>query len=451
MDDEIIISEKIAEPISRLSEFIDDATFVRIINKLTDYAEILSEGKLSGIINFNYELTSTQTNSFIEFLTGIQAVSKIYNLAFKGSRDLEQEYISNIFTDTTSPENVSSYLSLRNAVENRLNHQIQQYNMNMNRSSTTKAMSVNELRGHVKTYIDLSSSNVTVSTKAQHGIIAASLHDAYTALINRPDWWEDKTYRKFFFNEVSSDRQELLLLSKEKRLSLEQIRGNINSCNNQFIEIKNRKKESLLEQEAEKKESIYNSQEAPPETTQTVIHDGNGINDRMLATPFGMRYGTTIDKILNSIFHGQSAHEPDSAPREMMQSLFRQYRELPAVLGKPDYRDDILDIIDYLINSEHTLKSFAEKFLYSGRTESFITFYSSQNREMIEAFINEMVTMYYMDRFTPLYRVIRSQEVIKYACAFIIKRIYLLRGESLTNFGYYLIRAIAKKGGIRTR
>jgi hypothetical protein len=51
--------------------------------------------------------------------------------------------------------------------------------MNMGKTNTTQSMPINELRGHVKTYIDLNNSNVTVSSRAQHGYIAASLHDAY--------------------------------------------------------------------------------------------------------------------------------------------------------------------------------------------------------------------------------------------------------------------------------
>ena len=44
--------------IDQIVDYIDFATFNKIINKLTDYAEILSEGKISGIINFNYRLNS---------------------------------------------------------------------------------------------------------------------------------------------------------------------------------------------------------------------------------------------------------------------------------------------------------------------------------------------------------------------------------------------------------
>jgi hypothetical protein len=37
----------------------------------------------------------------------------------------------------------------------------------------------------------------------------------------------------------------------------------------------------------------------------------------------------------------------------------------------------------------------------------------------------------------------------QYACAFIIKRIYLIKGEELPTFGFFLIKAIARYGKIK--
>ena len=142
---EVIISAKITEDLKKISPFIDHPSFTRIINKLTDYAEILTEGKLASLINFNYRLNASQANMLIDLLVDIQALSKIYAIAQKGKRDLDVEYISNIFSDVNNPGSTSSYLNLRNIIENRLSHQVQQYNMNMGKSNTTLSIPVNEL------------------------------------------------------------------------------------------------------------------------------------------------------------------------------------------------------------------------------------------------------------------------------------------------------------------
>ena len=107
-------------PLDEILSFIDYNVFNKIINKLTDYAEILNEGKISGLINFNYRLNSHQTNMIINLLESIQAVTRIYNVAQKGSKDLEIEYISFIFSDFDNPETISSFINLKNVLENRL-------------------------------------------------------------------------------------------------------------------------------------------------------------------------------------------------------------------------------------------------------------------------------------------------------------------------------------------
>ena len=128
MADVPIFDENVESKIKKISEFLDTASLNKIINKLTDYAEIITAGKLSGIINYNYRLGSTQSRLTSELLIDIKALTKIYTIATKGSRDLEEEYISNIFSDAVTPTNISSYVSLRTTVENRLTHQVQQYN-----------------------------------------------------------------------------------------------------------------------------------------------------------------------------------------------------------------------------------------------------------------------------------------------------------------------------------
>ena len=141
-------SEIINDLIDDIAEFIEPGAINKIVNKLTDYADILTVGKLSGIVNYNYNLNSSQTSIIIELLINTCAISRIYTMAMKGSKDLEEEYISNIYSNPVNPERASAYQNLKNILENRLTHQVQQYNINMNKNNTTMAMPINELRGH---------------------------------------------------------------------------------------------------------------------------------------------------------------------------------------------------------------------------------------------------------------------------------------------------------------
>ena len=90
--------------------------------------------------------------------------------------------------------------------------------------------------GHVKTFKDLMSSNITISHKARHGYITASLHDAYLTILNRFDWWDDKTYLKFFFNEDNSPKKNLNLITRETRLTLFEIDNNVKKVTRLFSE-----------------------------------------------------------------------------------------------------------------------------------------------------------------------------------------------------------------------
>ena len=67
--------------LTSIYDFMDLETFQKIINKLTDYGEILSTGKLSGIVNFRYSLNSAQTTRVIQFLVNTQTLSKIFTMA----------------------------------------------------------------------------------------------------------------------------------------------------------------------------------------------------------------------------------------------------------------------------------------------------------------------------------------------------------------------------------
>lgn len=443
--DEIIIDSRVTELVKKITPFVDYASLSKIINKLTDYAEILTEGKLSGIINHNYRMNSTQTNLVIELLCTMQALSRIYDIAQKGKRDLEEEYISNIFPDGSNPASSSSYISIRNTIENRLNNQVQHYNMNMNKSNTTMAIPINELHGHVKTYRDLSTNNVTISHKAQHGYIAASLHDAYLTIQNRPDWWDDRTYMKYFFNEDDINKRNLNLLTREPRLSLFEIANNIKKVLNYFNEINLAKFKTTQDTGEE-------------ESGQADANRGSGsdhtskFSDKLLMTPFGRQYGSRIDSIINDIFSMERLKEWESAGdseiETIAKSLYHVYRTLPGSLKVDPNRRKVLNLANFLLAGDYGLKKFIEKYLHTDKKIPFSRFYS-ENRDSAEDFITAIFNVFFEESFSSLFRIIRSLDMKQYACAFIIKRIYITRGEELPIFGFFLIKAIARNGKIK--
>lgn len=445
--DQVIISEKITEELKKISPFIDYASFTRIINKLTDYAEIITEGKLASLINFNYRLNASQANMVIDLLVGIQALSKIYTIAQKGKRDLDLEFVSNIFSDVNNPGSISSYLSLRNVIENRLSHQVQQYNMNMGKSNTTMSIPLNELHGHVKTYKDLTGSNITVSHKAGHGYIAASLHDAYLTILNRFDWWNDKTYIKFFFNEDNSPKKSLNLITRETRLTLFEIDNNVKQVLDYLQSI------SLFKTKPKVQEQDFNLGESSSESKPSK-REGHTINysDKLLVTPFGVQYGQKIDEIIESIFNGDKIKAAVSLSSEDVKkkitTLYQVYKALPGSLSMPQNMALALDIVYYLLGQDYGIKRFTEEFIYTDRKIPFLRFFP-EVKDDIEEFLTRLFIIFFEESFSSIFRIIRSLDMKQYACAFIIKRIYLVKGEEMPVFGYFLIKAIARHGKIR--
>ncbi|PKL16143.1 MAG: hypothetical protein CVV49_17770 [Spirochaetae bacterium HGW-Spirochaetae-5] len=445
--DDVIISSRITEDLKKISPFIDYPSFTRIINKLTDYAEILTEGKLASLINFNYRLNASQANMVIDLLIDIQALSRIFGIAQKGKRDLDVEYISNIFSDVNNPASTSSYISLRNVIENRLSHQVQQYNMNMSKSNTTMSIPVNELHGHVKTFKDLMSSNITISHKARHGFIAASLHDAYLTILNRFDWWDDKTYIKFFFNEDSSSKKNLNIITRETRLTLFEIDDNIKKVTEFFQNIYLFKtKPKTVEQDFD---SSGNDQDIKP-----AKREGHNINfsDKLLVTPFGIQYGQKIDEIIESIFNGDKIKDiqvmNSEEIRRMTSTLYQVYKALPGSLGMQQNLKMSIDMVYYLLGQDYGIKRFTEEYIYSDRKIPFVRFFP-EVKDDVEEFLTRLFIIFFEDIFSPIFRIIRSLDMKQYACAFIIKRIYLIKGEEMPVFGYFLIKAIARHGKIK--
>jgi hypothetical protein len=442
MEDNTLENDLTNQKLLSLLKFIDGATFNKIINKLTVYAEILTIGKLSGIVNYNYRLNSEETSEIINLLLDLQALCKIHNLAFKGTKDLEDEFISNIFSDVTAPSNISSFISIRNLLENRLTHQIQQYNINMGKSNTTLAMPLNELRGHAKTYRSLREDNLAISTKAQHGIIAASLHDAYVTMIAKPDWSNDRTYMKFFFNEDDPLKRKTLILSNRDRLNLVDINTGVQEAIQRMTDLKMAR---MMEEEDDRERS------ADFERVSHAKAEPKAYVDKMLMTPFGRQYGQKIDAIIGAIYGNRSPDfdEGEDDIAALIRALYNQHETDPASFSLMARPEDVSRAMGHLIHEDMSLRLFAEKFLYEDHRETFNKFYSENRKKNVEEFIFAISVIYFEEQFRSLFNFIKSGELKKFACAYIIKRIYLRHGEGMTRFGYYLIRAIARVGGIK--
>ncbi len=438
--DKVIINEKITSDLSNLKSFVDYEMMNKIVNKLTDYAEILTEGRLSATVNYGFNLNSGQTNMIIDFLLEIQAISKIFMIAQKGKKDLEEEFFSNIFSDIYNPHNVPAYMSIRNMIENRLNDQIQHYNINMSKSNTTLAMPISELAGHVTTMRELSQSDVVLSHKAQHGYIAASLHDAYARIINRSDWWDDKTYMKYFFNERNNEKQKFELITQAQRFSLGEIGENIKSVLAYFQELE------------QSRFSLREEVEGTVEYESGVESLGPGFMDRLMASPFGKRYGERIDRIIDEIFNKELSQEEiaqeEAILSQRVDSLYQVYKTLPGSLKSEQCLRDIMPLGDFLITESNSLKKFMENYMPLILNKSL---YKSQSkrREEVRSFLIYILMVYFEKSFEPVFKIVRSLDMKQYACAFIVKRIQLKQGEGLSEFGSLFLTAIAKYGKVR--
>ncbi len=442
--EDIINDTKEFNALKEIASFFEYNSLHKVINKLTDYAEIINDGKLSGLVNFNYNLNSTQTNKIIDFLVNTRLISNVKTLALKGSSDLNNEYVSNIVSDTTNPENISSYVSLRTLIENRLTHQIQQYNVNMSKNNSTQSMPINELRGHVRTVRELQNSNVTVSHKAHHGTIAASLHDAYITIMTRVDWWEDKSYIKYFFNEDDSLKRGEYILTKKKRKSLIEIESDIKEILEYFLELKSLK---IASQKAESKKIL--------EKTLPSANDESKMNitftDKMLHTPFGQSYGIQIDRVLRSIFNFENINKEEFEDK-MKIELPQLYDSF--LLSKDNLRHNLdkntlKNLAHNFLTIDYGIKVFAEKFLHKKKVDPLSKFYTAETKVNIEEFISTIFILYFEEEFSQIFKIIRSKNMKQFACAFILKRIYLMHSDELTTFGYYFIQAIATLGKIK--
>jgi len=319
--------------------------------------------------------------------------------------------------------------------------------MNMSKSNTTMSIPVNELLGHVKTFKDLMSSNISISHKARHGFIAASLHDAYLTILNRFDWWDDKTYLKFFFNEDTSLKRNLNLISRETRLTLFEIDKNLKKVIDYFQSI------SLYKVKLKESEQVLD-RAGNGSVIKPSRHDGytNNYSDKLLLTPFGLQYGQKIDDILNNIFRSDKIKDTGSMSSEeikkIVTTLYQVYKALPGSLSMQQNMVMAINLVYYLLGREYGIKKFTEEFLYTDRKIPFSRFFP-EVKDDVEEFLTRLFIIFFEELFSSIFRIIRSLDMKQYACAFIIKRIYLIMGEEMPVFGYFLIKAIARHGKIR--
>ena len=437
---EVIINTKITDSLKEISSFIDYTSITRIVNKLTDYGDIITEGKLSSLINFNYKLNASQANMVIDLLVEIQALSKIYGIAQKGKRDLDVEFISNIFSNTNNLSSIPAFLNIRTAIENRLNTHIQQYNTSMNKNNTTMPISVNEIYSHVKTFSEFINNNISTSHKARHGYIMGSLHDAYVTVLNKVNWWEDKTYSKFFFNDDSSSKRTLNIITKEPRLTIAEIGNNIKKVVEFFKSI------SIFRT----RKNDQNPEIKPDEEIKPLKEEQRTSNysDKLMSTPFGIQYGQKIDEIIKNIFSGRTSINSEDI-KKITQSLYQTYKQNSNSINSEDNRTSSVVVVGYLLDQDYGIKKFTEEFLHQDRKILFTKFFA-ENKDEIEEFLTVLFIIFFEERFNPIFRIVKSLDMKQYACAFIMKRMYLIKGENLPVFGYFLIKAIARYGKIKT-
>jgi hypothetical protein len=248
---------------------------------------------------------------------------------------------------------------------------------------------------------------------------------------------------KFFFNEDDVSKRKTLLLRREKRQTLNEISSNIAELLKKFYSMTHREAPPLEDQLLSDEESADST---PGENKNGVL------TDRMLMTPFGRQYGSKIDLTIEELFNPENASSDDEDSekyiRENVAQLYKLFKnDTPLVR----LESAAVDVVQYLIFQQYGMKTFVEKFLYTERREPISKFYTAEMQKEIEIFVTELFSVFFESIFSSLFRIIKSMDMKQFACAFIIKRIYLKMGESLTNFGYYLIKVIAKVGGIRSQ
>ncbi|MCL1833410.1 MAG: hypothetical protein FWG49_02805, partial [Leptospirales bacterium] len=277
-------------------------------------------------------------------------------------------------------------------------------------------------------------------SKARHGYIMGSLHEAYIIILNKFNWWNDKTYLKFYFHDDPSKR-DINIITKEPRQTLIEIGDNIKQVVEFFKSISNFK--TTTKNDRDPYEKPYD------EEAKDLNKDSRtkSYSDKLLSTPFGIQYGQKIDEIIKIIFASETYVNSEDI-KKIIQSIYYTYKQDADSINSEEARTSSVVAVNYLLHKDYGIKKFAEEFLYNDRKIAFAKFFAD-NKDEIEEFLITIFIIFFEERFQPIFKIIKSLDMKQYACAFIIKRIYMLQGENLPIFGYFLIKAIARHGKIK--
>jgi hypothetical protein len=155
------------------------------------------------------------------------------------------------------------------------------------------------------------------------------------------------------------------------------------------------------------------------------------IFDKMLATPFGMHYGKRIDSILSEIF-SNDMDELSEELRDYVVNAFDNFKETNNVSIDSE---TVKKLCTWLITS--TIGSFA----FIG---NFLRKDNNLDKQFITDFTNNLFKIFFELKFKAIFKIIRHQENISFACSFIIKRIYINFGEEIPEYGLFLINAASQ-------
>ena len=412
MSDEILTEQEIRKTLTEISKFMDFSMFEKIINKITNYGEVLTDGKLATIINFNYNLNRYESQMITDFLSKSRAISKLYIMPIKGTVGLGEEYISNVITNPHRPESIAAHVSMVNILENKMVKQKHQYNNATNKSNVNQCVLISELRKHIGTH----DFNEKISLKTQNIYIMATLHDAYVIKLHQGGWWNNNNYRKYFINDDNNENRLIQVSTRVPHLSLEEINHQVSEALKIFAEIDTAKSKSEVKKPPQIKYT------APQEKPRPEFQD------KMLSTPFGMHYGKRIDTILLGIFHSNSEELSDEI-KDSVSNSFNNFKETN----------------NMYLNSEATIKLctwlIADKIDFQTFVETFLKKEYHSQKELISNFTNHLFKSFFELKFKDIFKIIKHPEHIAFACTFIVKRIYLNYGEDIPTYGLFLISA----------
>ena len=179
----------------------------------------------------------------------------------------------------------------------------------------------------------------------------------------------------------------------------------------------------------------------PPSASQT--------NDPTMQTPFGKQYGVKVNSIINDICSKADKQVIDTeTTASILCDMYNGFYSNNSSITLEEHGEQIMEVIDSIIFVDTDIMSFSELFLYRNRKESFPKFFQL-NSSAIDAFFSVIFKIYFQERFKPFLKFIKTDEMMTFTCAFIIKRIYIMFGDAITIFGFFLIKAVAAAGKVQ--